>query len=101
MSFLVVEWLGEGREYSVIQVSDITDGTIRAKSSNLVGKVVPVLWKGVEYQGTVLHQGDYFHFYLVLLILVFNWVLIDIYILIIFKLFKGMPFLFLQVGRGK
>ncbi|OXA48520.1 uncharacterized protein LOC118436910 [Folsomia candida] len=59
MEFLLVEWVEEARTYSVVSKDRLVDGTLRALSQELVGKVAGVFWRGKKvFMCKILEIGE-------------------------------------------
>ncbi|OXA43002.1 putative BEN domain-containing protein B1 [Folsomia candida] len=58
MSSLLVEWVKEPRTYSVLPSDNLVDGSLRANSSQLVGKVADVMFGKKSYSAKILQFGD-------------------------------------------
>lgn len=60
MQFLLVEWVEEPKTYSVVSKDRLIDGTLRALSKELIGKVVGVFWRGKKvFMCTILETGKH------------------------------------------
>lgn len=57
MSSLLVEWVKEPRTYSVLPSDNLVDGSLRANSSQLVGKVADVMFGKKSYSAKILQFG--------------------------------------------